>query len=288
MRNGDLSTSYTDPQQQNLLTSRPYLFLITLQAVSTGVPSFDPNERVYYALVPQTKLTADGYSVVDHLNHLLTSDPNLEKLGMPYGLRYWLLQNTQALLQETSAVRAARQSGDIPTLRQHLVNIMYYLKGSSCAPGALTQAAQKTPLTPDSVTLHNSRASLLNCPQNTTLSGLLSHIETHMRGVVQAPGATPDQVRSAAQLQDKLVQVEGWLGQLQQDTLQLLQLPDDQLSQPAQQSTIDQMMTLANEVYGTAPPQIGARQIGDALQHLATFDVLPCPPASSPNNICMS
>jgi hypothetical protein len=110
-----------------------------------------------------------------------------------------------------------------------------------------------------------------------------------MQGVVKAPGATSDQKTLAPRIQTELVQVRAWLEQLHQDALQLLQLPDTQLLQPSTQSQIERMVTLANEIYSgqTTPRQAGAQQIGDGLQHLATFDILPCPQSSS-NNICMS
>jgi len=259
-----------------------------LQSGNNVVPSFTANEYIYYAIIPQEKSPVDHYSVVDHLNHLLTDDPSLEQLQMRFGLRYWLLKNTQALIPEVEGASSAWQNKDVQALRQHLVNIMYYLEGTSCAPSDLRGAPSGTSVTPDSAVAQNVRASLLDCPQNTILSGILAHIETHMQGVVKAPGATLGQKILAPRIQTKIVQVRRWLEQLHQDTLQLLQLPDAQLLQPSTQSQIEQMVTLANEVYSgqTTSGQAGTQQIGDDLQHLATFDILPCPQSSS-NNICL-
>ncbi len=290
VHNGSLSPpTYINPQHQDLLTPLPYLFLITLQSGNSGVPSFIANEHIYYAILPQEKSPVDHYSVVDHLNHLLTDDPNLEKLQMRFGLRYWLLKNTQALIPEVAGARSAWQNKDIPTLRQHLVNTVYYLEGTACAPSDLRNVPSGTSVTPDSAVAQNVRASLLDCPQNSILSGILAHIEVHMQGVVKAPKATSEQKTLAPRIQMEIVQVRAWLEQLHQDALQLLQLPDAQLLQPSIQPQIERMVTLANEVYGgqTTPRQAGAQQIGDGLQHLATFDILPCSQSSS-NNVCMS
>lgn len=286
--NGSLSPpTFISSQHQNLLTPLPYLFLITLQNGNTRVPSFNANQRLYYAIIPQIKSPVDHYSVVDHLNHLLTDDPNLDNLQMRFGLRYWLLKNTQALIPEMEGASSAWQNKDVQALRQHLVNTVYYLEGTACAPSDLRNLPSGVPVTPDTSIAQNVRASLLDCLQNSI--SILLHIETHMQGVVKAPGATSDQKTLAPHIQTELVQVRTWLEQLHQDALQLLQLSDTQLLQPSTQSQIAQMVTLAHAAYNgqTTPPRAGVQQIGNDLQRLATFDILPCPQSSS-NNVCMS
>ena len=289
VKNGALaSPNYIQPQHLNLLSSLPYLFLITAQKDNTAAPSFDINERLYYAVIPQTPAT-DSYSVVDHLNHLLTNDPSLEKLGLPNGLRYWLLMNTQALIQEVNASNDARQNKQVLTLRQHLVNILYYLRGTSCAPLDLHGTPQGTPTTPDATIAQHVKVSLLECSQNTLLSSLLAHTEFHVRGIVQAPGATATQFTLAPQLQTNLAQVRTWLEQLyQQDILHLLMLSDTQLLQPSAQSYFDDMKTIINETYNGQTPssKLGIKQMSNDLQQLATFDIMPCPQSTS--NICTS
>ena len=286
------ATPYINAQHRNLLGfPTPDIFLITLQTADTSVPSFDPNDLRYYATIPQTPAKVEGftYSVVDHLNHLLTSDPGLETIGMHYGLRYWLLANTKALVQEVNATNSDRQNSNSPALRQDLVNILYYLEGDTCAPSALHNAPPGTPTTPDATIAPNVKASLLDCPQNTSISGLLTHTALHIRSIVQAPGATPTQITLAPQIQTNLAQVTTWLEQLyQQDILHLLTLSDSQLLQPSAQSFFDDMKTLSNEVYNGQTPisKIGMVQMSNDLEHLATFDILPCP--RSNNNVCTS
>ncbi len=286
------SSPYVNAQHRNLLGfPTPDIFLITLQNADTSVPSFDPNDDLYYATIPQKTAEVEGYtySVVDHLNHLLTSDPGLEAIGMHYGLRYWLLANTKALVQEVNAANSDRQNSNSPALRQDLVNILYYLEGDTCAPSALHNVPQGTPTTPDATIAPNVKASLLNCPQNTSISGLLTHTELHIRSIVQAPGATPTQITLAPQIQTNLAQVTTWLEQLyEQDILHLLALSDSQLLQPSAQSFFDDMKTLSNEVYNGQTPtaKIGMVQMSNDLEHLATFDILRCPRSNS--NICTS
>ncbi len=290
VQNGTLaSLNYVHPQHHNLLTSSPYLFLITLQSGNTTVPSFDPKDYLYYAVIPQTKSTTDNYSVIDHLNHLLTSDPGLEKLGMHNGLRYWLLTNTQALVQEVDGANTAWQNKAILALRQHLVNILYYLRGMSCAPLDLHSTPQGTPSMPDTIIAQRVKASLLECSQNSSITSLLAHSELHVRSIFQAPGVTPMQITLAPQIQTNLTQMTTWLEQLyRQDVLHLLTLSDSQLLQASQQSFFDDMKTMSTEAYEGQTPtsKMGMLQMSNDLQHLATFDIMPCP--QSPHNICTS
>lgn len=275
--------SYTHPQHQNLLTVQPYLFLITRQSASTDAPSFNPTDLIYYASIPQGKSHVDNFSLVNHLNFLLTSDPRLEQLGLANGIRFWLLKNTQALSQEANAAKTAWLGKQGSVLRQHLVNLVYYLAGSQCAPSALPGSAGQ----PESAIAHAAGVSLLDCTNNSVITGLLAASKAEMQGIAQAPGVTQYQKTLASQLQTKLTQVTPTFNQLQQSTLQLLQKPDDQLFQPSTQSLIDQLVTLASATYSGQTTIPGLQQIGTGMQNLPTFDVFTCP-QSSDNNICKS
>ncbi len=282
-------TNYINPQHQNLLAQSSYLFLITVQGSDTAVASFDPNDLLYYASIPQMPASTDHYSVIDHLNHLLTKDPSLEKIGLSNGLRYWLMMNTQAIIQEVSAANVARRDQQTRELRQHLVNILYYLRGTTCASTDLRTMPQGTPTTPDKAIEQQVKVSLLECMQNSVLSSLLAHTELHVRGIVQAPGATPTQAALAPQLQTNLAQVRQWLGQLyQQDIMHLLALSDNDLLQSSAQPYFDDMRKVSNEVYNgqTSNSKLGMHQMNTDLQHLATFDILPCPKATK--SVCTS
>ncbi len=290
VHNGTLSSqTYVNPQHSNLLTASPYLFLITLESGNPAVPSLDANNYLYYATIPQLRSPSDNYSVVDHLNHLLTGDPTLEKLGMHNGLRYWLAANTKALLQEVNSADVARQNKDSQALRQHLVNILYYLEGTSCAPSALRSVPQGTPTLPDTATAPNVKASLLSCERGIDLSSLLVHSALHVDGIRKAPGAPPIQVALAPQLIENLNQVTVWLNQLyQQDILHLLSLSNAQLLQASEQPSFDDMKTLAQEAYGqNSSTKFGVVPFSNGVEHLATFDIEPCPHTSN-SNVCTS
>ncbi len=84
IRNGSLDpSSYTNPQHQNLLTPPPYRFLITRQTGSSVVPTFDPNDRLYYALIPQTKSALDQYSVAHDLAFDIRACPQSDDANNP-------------------------------------------------------------------------------------------------------------------------------------------------------------------------------------------------------------
>lgn len=52
--NGNLSSSYPNPQHSNLLTNKPYMLLITAEKADNGMATFDPRARLYYASLPAT------------------------------------------------------------------------------------------------------------------------------------------------------------------------------------------------------------------------------------------
>ena len=290
VQDGKLTTpTYMEPQHQDLFAQSPYLFLITLQGPDATVASFDPNDHLYYAVIPQTQSPSDHLTVMNHLNHLLTSDPNLEKLGLHNGLRYWLMTNTKALIQESNGASTAYQNKQAPSLRQHLVDMLYYLRGTSCAPSDLQNAPQGTPTKPDGTTAVDAKISLLDCSQNTVLPGLLTHTELHVRSIIQAPGATPTQIKLSPQLQTNLAQVRGWLTQYQKDVMYLLTLSDNQLLQPSTQSYFNDIKTLNNEISNGPTPssKLGIVQMSKDLQDLATFDIMSCASPSG-SKICNS
>ena len=53
-QNGSLSSTYTNPQHNNLLTNNPHLFLITVETAGTDpvVANLIPNARRYFAILP--------------------------------------------------------------------------------------------------------------------------------------------------------------------------------------------------------------------------------------------
>lgn len=280
---GGVSLSLQVAQQHLNLTDYDR-FLITEESTNQPVsPSLAPGARLYYASIPQAVSPGDHFRLVDHLNHLLADDPNLDKLNLQGGLNTWLQKNTQALGQQTPGANDALQQQNAGSLRQHLVNMLYYLDGQSCAPSYLNGLPAGASATPEQAVFNDTRVSLLDCPQNSVVAGYLAHIATHLKGVITAPGVTQKQVQLAQQISVKLNQINAELHQTHQDAEALVKLPDAQLLQS--QTQLSDLVTQINNAYNGQAGQEGVRQIGDDLKQLASFDILQCP-QSGTNNPC--
>ena len=91
VNNGAIHFTYSgDGQHTNLLASMSQ-FLITEESASItpNVPSPDLNAWRYYAALPQTPAQGQTYSLLDHLRHLLASDPTLKSFHLQGGLDIW-------------------------------------------------------------------------------------------------------------------------------------------------------------------------------------------------------
>ena len=62
-QNGSLTSSYPNPQHNNVLSNHPYLFLITVETADNGTPSFDPNARLYYAKLQYPISTSTSFTI---------------------------------------------------------------------------------------------------------------------------------------------------------------------------------------------------------------------------------
>ena len=275
-----------DPQQPNLLSNDFPLFLITQESSGDPLsPSLDSKARLYYATIPQSGSSSDPRTLIDHLKHLLADDPTLDNLNMQGGLNIWFQQNMQALVQQATGANDALQKKDAVAIRQHLVNMLYYLDGQACAPSNLYGLPNTASTTAEPTVLNNTRVSLLACSQSGVLSSFLVHIASHLDGVMRSSGVTQEQVHLAQQIAGELNQVNVWLKQVHQDAALLLKLSDDQLLQPQAQTQLSDLLAQVNDAYNGQSGQEGVRQIGDDLQHLASFDIFKCPQGAA-NNPC--
>src|SRR5205085_12152625 len=90
VNSGNVDMLYTGDAQHSNLLEVDSRFLITEEdaAITPITPSPDYSTWRYYAEFPQSPNPADPnhYSFLDHLRHLLASDPTLNDLEMPGGL----------------------------------------------------------------------------------------------------------------------------------------------------------------------------------------------------------
>ena len=188
---GAATLSYTDPQHANLvgLFSR---FLVTEEASSpTPIsPSLDKTTWRYYAEIPQGTPIKDcagvsitQLSVLCHLRHLLSGDPDLAKVHLQGGLNFWLLNNVGEM------VKWAREAVDHNAaidVRHKIVNILYILNGPACIAQSLQNASPGLSNVVDDNSLPTIAAiPLMDCSLTPNLPGYVTHIDNHLNAMLQ-------------------------------------------------------------------------------------------------------
>ncbi len=285
-----------DQMHTNLLIDFSRLLITEEDATASPVnPLLDPKTWRYYGQIYQLPSPKDAnhFSMLDHLRHLLVQAPELKVLGLPGGLSIWLLRNVEEILRWS--VEAKDRFLNTAAVRSLLTNILYYLDGE-CTPADLQGAPAGTPLTPGNATLAQiARFSLINpCLQEqqeqadilkrvfrATPHDYVDHTLFHLTGVVQSPGATPDQNALAIQLNRAVSDLKTVLERVRQDAEQLVHMSDEQLQQPAAFALVGDMALQARYAYAgqtdpiTGNSLAGALWIYNNVQRLATFDVTP-------------
>ncbi len=267
-----------DVQHTNLLaiTSR---FLVTEEsaAITPIAPSPDYSTWRYYGIIPQTPNPKDSqhFSLLDHLRHLLASDPLLNELELPGGLCNWFYRNTGKLLEWTVSARDDWQQGkNLAFESRQVLRVLSYLDGLSFIERDLP-ANTGLPAVPNlaSVGLVDVQGTNQQPPS------YLTHILHHLNGLINAPGATPEQRQAAAQIISAMSNVQQWFDQLRNDAKQFIGMSNAQLAQPAAFSLLNDMVELANAAYtGQADPTTeamleGVIWIHTQIQALATITI---------------
>jgi transcriptional regulator with XRE-family HTH domain len=276
---------YRDPQYTNLLATMSR-FLITEEDANILplTPSTDTSTWRYQAQIPHSRPRATpgeaSYSLLDHVRHLLTSDPTVHAHELTGGLIKWLVLNTSKLAEWSGAARGEWRSDgtfDTQVLRRHLTRILDYLDGT-------TYAWQDVPTTGTPAILVDPREGSLGLLQFTPEQqppGYLNHIEFHLHGLVSAPGATSSQQERAGQIEAAINTINAWLEQVRQDARRLIVMTDTQLRQLGALTLLNDLHILATAASsGQTDPvtgniQKGAEQVAQDVQHLATLDIMP-------------
>ena len=275
--NGTIHFTYAgDGQHTNLLVTMSQ-FLITEESssITPSVPSPDVNTWRYYAALPQTPAPGQTYSLLDHLRHLLATDPTLESFHIHGGLDIWTYRNTQSILQWAGDARDAWNAHNFTLLQQKVVSILDYLDGSKFVQ---QDAPPGTPLEADP---QIAQIGLLQLHAGQEPPGYLYHVALHLNGVLASPGSTQYQRKLAVQINTGVNNVTVWLGQVRQDAIQLVHMSNSQLALQSTLSKINDMVTQASNAYmgltdpATGQQRIGVTQIYRDVQLLATFDVKP-------------
>ncbi|MEO8955293.1 MAG: protein kinase [Ktedonobacteraceae bacterium] len=275
--NGTVHFHYIGNAQHSNLLASYSRFLITSEPASPTpiAPSVDRHAWQYYAELPQTPSKVDNFSLLDHLRHLLAKDPDLEPLHLPGGLDIWLYRNTQGVMQRAVKAQGCWHSKDTGCIQRGVIRVLDYLDGTHYVQNDVPQG---TPLLIDARTI--SVALLEFDPQNQNPPGYLYHINKHLQGIVQAPGATAAQQKLAGQIDTGLNIMSNTLNQIHNDAKQLIKLPQDQLLSNSSLTLLNDMATQSDYAFngqinaGTNQKQGGAVEIYQNSQRLATFEVM--------------
>jgi hypothetical protein len=281
VNNGNAQLFYPgDSQHTNLLeiTSR---FLVTEEDAAPPpiTPSPDYSTWRYYGEIPQSGDPMDmhHYSYLDHIRHLLASDPMLNDMELPGGLNNWLFRNTGKLLEWTVSARDRwEENKDFGFVRRQTLRTLTYLDGTSFVQKDLPPG---TPLPTD---MRLASVGLLNLDgPNQNPASYLDSIVFHLDGLMQAPGATPSLRKEVAQIIAAMSNVQSWLEDLRTDARQIVAMPDSSLSSPAAFALLNAIVDSANKAYtGDITPSTnqvreGITWIHDHMQALATLAVTP-------------
>jgi len=212
-------------------------------------------------------------TVLQHLRHLLADAPELTPLRLYGGLVIWLFRNTQKILEWAGS---ARDATDPAFIQRQVIRTLAYLDGVQYFGRDVPRG------TPCLCQLPNSAVAILEFDvQAQNPPGYLSQIGTHLNALTQAQGVTPEKRTLAAQIDQDINNMQGWLGQVHTDAKRLMNTPLGQYNSPTSRSILDDME--ANALYafiGRPDPSTGQVlggmiQVHYAIQDLATFDVSP-------------
>lgn len=278
VQHGNIRFSYQDPQHMNLLTQAS-AFLITVEdnSVPPVTPSLEAGAKRYaaqFSTVPVRDAENNNYSLLDHLRHLLATDPKLQVLGLQGGLDGWLLRNTNDLVQWAQAAKAAEAKNDAQSVHNLLVEMLYYLDGNQYVQ---TDVPAGTPLSTDPA----AKVALLSIGGlNQNPPGYLSHIDYHLTAIVANPYATAYQKALAVQIQSNINVVNADLVQVHNTARTLVQINHTQLLQPAARAQLDDLLTSVEYAYNghtdsNGQTQAGVVKIYKDIQNLAVFEIQP-------------
>ena len=291
---GNVSVFYAGDQQHTNLLEFNSRFVVTEEnaAMTPITPAPDYSSWRYYGEIPQSPdpYNSHRYSFLDHMRHLLASEPMLNELELPGGLNNWFNRNTAKLIEWTTSARDRwEESKDLAFVRRQTLRTLTYLDGLSfmlpdMPPGTTPIDTSK----PGSVGLLD-----VNGP-NQNPASYIGAIVYHLNGLLDAPGSTPAVRESVSQIMPAMNNVQNWLEKLRADTKQIVAMNDVRLGQLEAYSILNDMVDQANQAYaGRVDPSTGAVLEGVAwihehLQSLASLTVTQYDAAGSPPEIAPS
>jgi hypothetical protein len=259
--------------------------LITEEAAGQqpAAPSKDHTVWRYYAEIPQEQIPGDGvgFTALVHIRHLFYNETDIQVLGLPGGLDFWMYKNTEKVLEWAVSARdywqgANTSDGSINLTRYQIERILEYLDGTLHYK---TDMAADTPLRVDpniaKVALLSVGAQLKS-PASTFRQdppGYVDHVQLHVGQVTKAPHLSKELLQHATNILDAVNHAKDWLTQVRKDGVQLYQMSNNpaQLRQAAAGALLDDMATQAQYAYlGELDPITNTVQWGVLQAHYET------------------
>ncbi|GCE23506.1 anti-sigma factor [Dictyobacter kobayashii] len=289
INNGNTHLFYAgDAQHSNLLLITSRVLITEEDATMPPLsPSVDMHSWRYYGEFSSTPIKAadniNNYSYLDHLRHLLASDPTLEELELPGGLNNWLYNNTGKLVEWTTSMRETWQdTKDSGFIRRQTLRVLAYLDGTTFLNKDLPP---KSPLLVDE---RLARIGLINVAgPNQQPPSYLDHINHHLSGLLQADSSSATLRKQINDLTTAISNINFWLGQVRQNAQQIVKLNDKQLLQPMTLTLINNMIDNTNHAFaGQLDPSTNQMREGviwlhDHMQALATINLTAVKPDAS-------
>ena len=271
LRGGVAHLTYSDTRHTNLLAY--YSRLLVTEQETTPKPRFPSPDRSdwrYLAQISQTLPSEAGqqYSLLDHLRHLLASDPSLKQHGLSGGLAPWLYRNIDVVYAASTIARTNWHVGttDSTSVRSHLFQVLAYLDGTSYIardlPAGTTIPTQVYPA---------GNIGLLAFEPQQNPAPYLEHVALHVNGVASSPGSSMALRQQAAQITGAINGIDTLLEKVRQDARQLTAMTDQQLRQPATGNLLNDMATNAKLAYNGR--ESGVQWVYLRIQRLATVDI---------------
>jgi len=277
---GNTTLRYVSPTHTNLLAHYSGVRIIEQpDKGNPSTPSQDPKTWCWEGWLPNTPTPGDvqQYSLLSHLRHLLAEDPILRENTIPGGLVTWTTRNVAKVQEWSSAAQggwgAQMSDGDADLIHRNLIRILDYLDGQSYA---WQDVPAGSPWLVDPVA---GKLGILSYTQGQQLPGYLQHVNTHLKGVADAPNHTDEQKKTAIEVDGVITRMIDGLTQVRKDAVQLVQRSNEQLRQSDTLTLLNEMATLTKEANsgwfdeGTRENIGGAIWLNVRLQQLATISL---------------
>lgn len=277
VHNGIGTLVYRSDNHANLLDFAAH-FVITEQESTPAPlgPSLRQQDQKYIATIPNIHPTATSsdphsqeysqYGLLDHLRHLLSSDPTLLQSNVSGGLVTLLDRQADQVAWWAKNARDTWESGtsDPALIRDQVIRMLNVLDGIT---------SMDSPPTPILVDRRISSFALLPRPGQTAQESYISHVDLHLRGVRASPGASQLMRDRAALLIHDLVGITADLHAVRENAEKLYAMSDTQLKSEQAFAVLNDLFHAAKTAY--AGPS-GVFALFLATGALTQMDLLAC------------